>query len=299
MLIYGAGIAGLLAGCLFQTAKIFEAGPENTQGHKALLRFRSTKVADAVGIDFRRVLVHKGIWINGDLVQPDIRLANSYSRKVIGRLADRSIWNIEPVERYIAPENFIDQLIDRCRSRIEWEHAVSGEEIRLNNAEGHKAISTLPMGLMARFLKKEDAPEFKHAGIAVKRWRVPNADVFQTIYFPDRATRLYRASITKDMLIAEYVDSVDDYDFFKAFCLQERDCEPIETSHQRFGKIAPIDDAWRKQFIYELTTSHGVYSLGRFGTWRNLLLDDVVDDVNVVKKLMNSVGYDRFKHNFS
>lgn len=300
MKIYGAGIAGLLAGCMFQTARIFEAGPQSQSQHKAVLRFRSSAVGDAVGIDFRKVKVHKGLWFDGKPVAPSIQLANWYSTKVIGRLADRSIWNLDAVERFIAPEDFIEQLVDRCGNRIVWNHKVTREEV----LEGEPAISTLPMPVMAGFLANEmesafiqAAPDFKHAPIVVRRWRIPDADVFQSIYFPSLSTNLYRASITGDLLIAEYVDEADDFDLFEAFGLVEEDCEPIEKVSQRYGKIAKIDDAWRKQFIFDLTHRHQIYSLGRFGTWRNLLLDDVLNDLSVLKKLMNSTTYERMRHN--
>ena len=179
MIIFGAGIAGLLAGCMFQTAKIFEAGPENTSNHKALLRFRTSKVGDAVGIDFRRVRVNKGIWQDEKFTQPNIMLANLYSQKVIGRVADRSVWNLDPVDRFIAPEDFIGLLNERCAGRVEWGHAVSEEEVAAGFDQ--PVISTLPMNLMAKFVGSTDAPEFAYQPIVVKRWRVPNADVFQTV----------------------------------------------------------------------------------------------------------------------
>jgi len=294
MKIYGAGIAGLLAGCMFQQARLFESAPENTAQHKAVLRFRTPNVGDAVGIDFRPVRVHKGLWLDGKSVAPSIQLANWYSRKVIGKLADRSIWNLEASERFIAPEDFIEQLIERCAGRITWNHTLTAEEV-LNEKE--PAISTLPMNIMARFMADETAPTFSYEPITVRRWRVPNADVFQTVYFPALGTNLYRASITGDLLIAEYVDASDAYPLFEAFGLSERDCVPIEKVSQRYGKIARIDDGWRKQFIFNLTHKHNIFSLGRFGTWRNLLLDDVIHDIAVLKKLMNTTTYDRMKIN--
>ncbi len=295
MIIFGAGIAGLLAGCMFQNAKILEAGPENTTNHKALLRFRTAKVGDAVGIDFRRVRVNKGIWHEDRYVQPDIRLANYYSMKVVGRLADRSIWNLDPVERFIAPEDLISQLNERCAGRVEWNHPVTAEEVQ--GGFNQPVISTLPMNLMAGFVGAPNQPDFGYAPISVKRWRVPSADVFQTVYFTSPGTNLYRASITGDLLIAEYVGEPDKYAPFSAFGLNESDCVPIEQSRQRFGKIAAIDNNWRKRFIFDLTTHHNIFSLGRFGTWRNLLLDDVIDDIAVLKKLMNTSAYDRKRHN--
>lgn len=303
MKIYGAGIAGLLAGCQFQQARIYEAAPENTAQHKAVLRFRSSAVGDAVGIDFRKVKVHKGLWLDGKNVEPSIQLANWYSRKVIGKLADRSIWNLAPAERFIAPEDFIGQLVDRCAGRITWNHKLTREEVL---SEREPVISTLPMNVMAQFMANEftrefieAAPDFDYEGITVRRWRIPGADVFQTIYFPSLDTSLYRASITGDLLIAEYVHASDNSEdmMFEAFGLVADDCVPIEKVSQRYGKIARIDDAWRKQFIFWLTHERNIFSLGRFGTWRNLLLDDVIQDIAVLKKLMNTTTYDRMRAN--
>lgn len=297
MKIYGGGIAGLLAGCMFPTARIFEAGPEGQVQHKAVLRFRSSAVGDAVGIDFRRVRVHKGIWMETRFVDPSIEAANLYSMKVIGRLADRSIWNIDPVDRFIAPESFVEQLAERCIGRVHWEHTLTADEMLL---EQDVAISTLPMSLMSKFLlpleDRHTAPEFSYEPITVKRWRIPDADVFQTVYFPEKFTTLYRASITGDLLIAEYVGEPDDYYFWDAFGLHHSNAEPIEQVNQRFGKIAKIDEAWRKNFIFNLTQRHDIFSLGRFGTWRNLLLDDVIKDISVIKKLINTTSYERKKH---
>lgn len=294
MKIIGAGIAGLLAGCAFQRAKVFEAGPEGIAQHKAVLRFRSSAVGDFVGIDFRKVRVHKGVWMRGMFMQPNIMLSNWYSKKVIGRLADRSIWILDPVDRFIAPEDFIGMLVERCSGRIEWNHPVSIDELTSGEEE---VISTMPMSALAKMVGAENAPEFCYAPIVVRRWRIPGADVFQSVYFPDPETNLYRVSITGNLLIAEYVDEADDYDFFPAFGIQAGDCEPIEKVKQGFGKIAKVDDNWRKNFILQMTNQHRIFSLGRFGTWRNLLLDDVLNDIAVLKKLMNATSYERIRHN--
>jgi hypothetical protein len=304
MKIYGAGIAGLLAGCTFQSAEIIESRQKSESGHKALLRFRTPAVGDAVGIEFKKVRVHKGIWLDGKFVEPNIMVANLYSQKVIGRLADRSIWNIEPTDRYIAPLDFIEQLEERCASRIEWGRKIGWEDI----AHTHKSIpiiSTLPMNAMVEMAskitvgKKPDI-SFNYAPITVRRWTIPGADVYQTIYFPSPNVSLYRASITGNLLIAEYItpplskiDDGLDYPFWTAFGLSNGDMRQLEIANQRYGKIAPIDDTWRKKFIYQLSTQFNIFSLGRFATWRNLLLDDVIKDLGVLKKLMNSGIYER------
>lgn len=307
-IIVGAGIAGLMAANIFQRAHVFESGPSTQSNHKAVLRFRSSAVGDAMGIDFRKVLVHKGLWHEGRFTAPTIQLANLYSKKVIGRLADRSVWNLDPVERFIAPEDFIHQLADRCRDRIDWNHPV-------NNFERKDAIiTTIPMNVAKNLLPDAAPidrvpPEFNYAPISVRRWHVPKADVFQTVYFSEPGTRLYRASITGDLLIAEFIgdnskqhgveDTLDDYDFFPAFGLNKTDCRPHDTTKQRYGKIAPIDEAWRRAFILNASMKHKVYSLGRFATWRNVLADAVLHDIYVIKRLMQGDDYTASKHSHS
>lgn len=311
MKIFGAGLAGLLAGCMFQDADILEAGPSSQAEHKAVLRFRSSAVGDAVGIDFRKVRVYKGVWFAGKGVEPTIQMANWYSQKVIGKLADRSIWSLDPADRFIAPENLLTQLAEKCRGRVHWTTPVTAADVDPERlSAGEVIVSTLPMPVVAKMIGRPIAktePEFKSSPIAVRRYRLKSSDVFQTIYYPDPEKAVYRASITGDLLVVEYSDShpsvalelASDFEqqsVMNAFGLQLDECTKIETTSQRFGKIAPINDQWRKQFIFELTSKHNIFSLGRFGTWRNILLDDVIHDISVLKKLMNVSTYDRARH---
>lgn len=291
MIIFGAGLAGLLAAMQFQTATILEAGPEGHVNHKALLRFRSGIIGESIGIPFRKVTVRKGIWADGEFCTPTIEWANRYAMKVIGQLIDRSIWNIEAVERYIAPEDVIPQLIERCGKRILWNMPVTKELLACQLAMKQPIISTIPMSVLAALLDITDAPQFTSAAITVRRFRIPHADVFQTIYYPSPDTTLYRVSITGDLVIAEYVDRSDDYPWWESFGLSHSNFVPLENVRQSFGKIAPIDDAWRRHFMFQLTQRYNIFSLGRFSTWRNILLDDVFHDLNVIKKLMVSSAY--------
>lgn len=291
--IWGAGLAGLVAAQAFQNATIIERREKSPEGtHKALLRFRSPAVGEFLGIPFRPVTVRKGIWFNGRYVEPTIQRANWYARKVIGRLADRSIWNLETVERYIAPEDLVPQLLARFDSRIQWGKTVEATIVK----EDHAVVSTLPIGVLAK-LYGGDHPPLARQAVQVKRWRVRNSDVHQTVYFPDPDIALYRASITGDLLIAEYV--VDDGftgigqlgPLLEPFGLRAEECDPIEDVSQEYGKIAPINEAWRRSFVFRMSNEHGVYSLGRFGTWRNILIDDVLQDVNVIRRLLNTDSY--------
>lgn len=315
MKIWGAGISGLIAANIFQQAEVYEASTrEKMVGHKALLRFRSTAVADAVGIDFRKVRVHKGLWDEG-FVQPSILHANNYSRKVLGgALADRSVWDLHCVDRFIAPEDFVEQLIERCGDRIQWGHQVNALQAEFQGDEG-PIISTIPMGVLCKLLgmkvtvrNGERSPTeialWPRAAIEVRRWRIANADVHQTVYVSNPATRCYRVSITGDLLIAEYMVpawepagfNTDKFHPFEPFGLSQSDCEELDTVKQQFGKIKPIHEGWRRQFILEASNQHNIFSLGRFGTWRNILLDDVVHDIAVIKRLIAEDAYGRSRH---
>lgn len=288
MQILGAGLSGLLAACHFPTATVYEASPPSETGHKAVLRFRSSAVGDSVGIEFRKVRVRKGIWHCGEFHEPTIQLANWYARKVIGAVVDRSIWDLAPVDRFIAPENFQDQLIDRVGKRICYNSPVTEASIR-----GFRTptISTMPLSVLAQWFDRSQEIRWQHEPISVRRYRLPNADVFQTIYFPSLDTSLYRVSITGNLMIAEYMKEPDGYNFLPAFGLSPSMVEPLDTTTQRFGKILPVNDAWRKAFIFSLSQQFRLYSLGRYGVWRNLLLDDVIQDIGQIKKMINASPY--------
>jgi len=288
--IVGAGLAGLIAAHVFPRAWIFEARGEFEQTHRALLRFRTDNISKLTGVPFRRVLVRKAIWDREQEVPPGIEVCNRYSRKVLGQLiADRSIWNLEPVVRFVAPEAFHEELAENVGDRIQWGHKV-------DFTKPHDAIiSTAPMDVLLRELGWEHDQEFGRAGIRVKRYRVPRCDVFQTIYFPSEQHSMYRASITGDLLICEFVgDPIGNWsdEIVAAFRFPTQP-EPIDDVAQHYGKIAPIDERFRKGTIAGLTREHNIFSLGRFATWRNILLDDVLDDAAVIKRLIHAHEYDR------
>lgn len=287
--IIGAGLSGLIAAHAWPTVPVIEAAPAPTP-HRALLRFRSENVAHITGIEFRRVLVRKGLWSDGAFRPPTIALANEYSRKVLGRvIGDRSIWNLDAVERWIAPDDFHERLLANVGSRATFD---APDDLR-----GDKPfISTIPLPAVLQALDIEHGETFVRAPIDVRRYRVPNCDVHQTVYFPDTDLNLYRASITGDVLILESVAGRYDHDgvaavVFDALDVDLNDCEPQGRVKQEYGKIISLPDATRRALLFELTTRHGCYSLGRFAQWRNILLDDVVNDIHVIKKLLQSDNY--------
>ena len=288
-MIVGAGLAGLIAAHAFPTHELIDAMPEPKQTHKALLRFRSQRVGDLVGVEFKPVEVFKAIWLDGTEVPPSIRMSNLYSEKVVGKLLPRSIKQAESVLRYVAPPDLYETLLTSVGSRITW-----GEKADFNTIGA--CISTAPLPLVLADLNYTVRSVFRRSEIAVKRFLIDDADVYQTTYYPTREHTLYRASITGDLLICEFAGEPSGawwYDVIASFALERTQIDEIETTSQQYGKIIPIDEDERRALVAKLTIEHDIFSLGRFATWRNLLLDDVVDDIAVVRRLMKASHYER------
>lgn len=292
--IIGAGLAGLVAAHAWPQLPVLEAAPAPAKAHRAVLRFRSEAVAQLTGIEFRRVRVRKGVWFRGAFREPTIQAANLYAVKVAGRaVGERSIWNLDPVDRYIAPPNFYEQLVVSVSPRISWGTPADFAGMRT------PVISTAPLPLTLDAVGLQAGYAFERAAIRVRRYEVRGADVFQTIYFPSPETAMYRASITGALLIIESVVS-DNYEdrpavdlevARRAFGIDDELITPVDDVEQRYGKIVELPPAERKRLLFELTHRRQIYSLGRFATWRNILLDDVVNDIAVIKRLMRSSPY--------
>lgn len=294
MIVLGAGLSGLLAGALDRRATLLEAQPTLPHNHHAVLRFREDKIGKALNIPFRRVRVMKSVFTNGALtsaVTP--ATANHYARKVTGAITSRSILDLSSADRYIAPPDLVAQLAGACEGRIEFSR-------RIESLSGlpRPLISTIPLpAMLSLTATPPGAAEFERAAIRVMKFRVSGADVFQTVYFPDPDTPLYRASITGAELILELTGrgAMTQYALepaLAAFGLGLSDVEPLRTERQELGKILPLPSDVRKRTLSRLTREHGVFSLGRFATWRNVLMDDVFDDYHRIRSMMELDAYD-------
>lgn len=293
-MIVGAGLAGLISAHAFPRETIAEIQPEPSAIHKALLRFRTKDVGELTGIEFKPVTVHKGIYEDGTFHAPNIRSANLYATKVLGRLMDRSIWDLEPVTRFVAPQDFYERLINAVGHRICWD--TDWAEAQTQIPEKEPVISTAPLSAMLEAFCIDIGEEFDKASIHVQRFEVDRCDLYQTVYFPTAKHSLYRASITGNVLICEFAGLPDgnwNLDVHAAFGTDPGQLDPVGTADQKFGKIAPINEGKRRAAIGKLTAEHNIFSIGRFATWRNILLDDVVHDIAVVKQLINASAYDR------
>lgn len=288
-------MAGCIAGVLNQEAEIFEAGDGKTQ-HQAVLRFRSPAVGEAIGIPFKKVRVYKSIVINGGFAHHDIRNMNMYSYKVTGTYHDRSIANIKTEDRWVAPENFHDMLKEMCDGRIFFNKSVNSLD---GIEDSGPIISTIPIDVLARIVGEDFYIEGQKKSIYVSKFKIDGADLQQTIYFPDSATPVYRATMTGDIMRVESMEKAMNPDIdqvFIAFGMASNwtiiEEKPILWNHkQPIGKLLPIDEEFRRRFIRKMTEKYGIYSLGRFATWRNILLDDVLKDIHQIRKMINQDHY--------
>lgn len=303
MKIYGAGLAGLIAGHMLRRfePEIHELQLELPNNHEAVLRFRSEAVSVATGIPFRRVRVYKQVWYKNEAwVGPEMpsRITNQYSLKVTGQVLNRSIVNLAPVDRWIAPLDFVDQL-----SRGLDIHYHSLLSVYSLTQEGIK-ISTVPMPMLLGLM---NAPKYFRNSKWPHRttWNVvanihsPPIDVYQTTYFPEDNFRFYRATLTGPRLSIEYIqepkDMMEDVFFIltQAFGFGHFRVQEYRKHLMEYGKIAPVSESQRQGVIRLATERHHCYSLGRFATWRQILLDDIVNDVKVIERLIDADPYTR------
>jgi len=303
-IIIGAGLSGLIAAHAWPKAKVIEASVGPRENHKAVLRFRGEQVSALTGIPFRKVLVRKAVYSGGGFVEPNIRHANRYAFKVMGRISDRSIWNVAPSERYVAPDDLYGRLLDNVGDRISWGAAFDEWDVYAGGDT--PIVSTIPLPALLTAIGDAElnnhGQPFNFAPIQVRRYKLPDCDVFQTIYFPDQKTTIYRATITGNTMIAESVvpettssaafDRTDEIEFLEQV-FGIRGLILQTDSFQKYGKISPIDDTCRRELINILSEDFGVYSLGRFATWRNILLDDLIGDIAAIKSLMSGDEYQR------
>lgn len=308
MRIIGAGLSGLLAASVFPTAHVIERQTEaEYTPHSALLRFRSPAVGEAIGIPFRQVRVYKAIWSGfgfTSTVTPSV--ANAYAQKVSGRILPRSIWDLSPVDRFLAPPDMIPRLLEACRPRISWGCPVTADTFA--RFDGLPVISTIPMPVLAKMLLPSGFIEpvdweakFSFKAITALQLRIPDCEAYQTIYYPDSATNVYRASLTGDILIVEAIGDVlltDDElnEVFVSFNIPINAPEMLTSTSRKFGKIAPCDEGLRRQLIVHFTQQFGIYSAGRYAIWRNILMDDLLHDLHVIRRLLVSGEYGRILH---
>jgi hypothetical protein len=314
MHIIGAGMAGCIAAILNPTAQILEGAPERPDNHKAVLRFRTREISNLTGIEFETIKVYKSIYYKGlHYSECNPMFANMYSAKVVGKISNRSIWNLDCVERFLAPSDFHKRLLERLESEG---RVTYGEKItHISDTAIHTTediferkggiISTAPIGFMPKItgINFKESVDFGFKNILTIQGIVKDSNVHQTIYYPEVEFPIYRATLTGCKIIVEFKEGDwSEYkelyliEVLKSFGLYEEQVEFEKDFHiQKFGKISPINEDLRKRYIFDLTDVLEIYSLGRFAIWKNILLDDVLDDLYTIQKLIQSNSYDRKK----
>jgi len=288
MIILGAGLSGCIASLMIPGSKVYEPLKE-VKKHQAILRFKNDSISKTLGIPFKKVKVYKAIWHNDRNVQLSPQYIIRYSRKVSPKISHRSICNLDTEERYIAPNNLHEILLEMCSPMF-------GFDINLIKENSHTTISTLPIDVLCSNLGI-DIPKLEYHSILISRFRVPDCDAHMTNYYTGATTAVYRASIVGDELIIESAFDIIKEDIeqvLNSFGLMGIRVLPIiENYEQKYGKITPWCDDERKAILYKLTKEHNIYSLGRFAVWRNIQLDDVYNDILRIKEWSNLNEYDK------
>ena len=303
--IVGAGLAGLLAANMLRhhDPVVIEQQPELPNNHSAVLRFRTSSVGDVLGIPFRKVKMIKS-WLPWKNPVAD---GLAYSAKNSGTYrSDRSIVSssMEVHDRWIAPPDLIQQMADRVD--IEFNRVYDTAK------DSEKVISTIPMPALMGALEYPGRRgiNFQASTSLNISATIDKCDAHVSLMIPDPNIPFSRISITGDELIAE-VPKFTDYSgarepdsfvpaILDSLVTQATDLMGIPLSRvnlvrwsiQRYGKILPVDDVKRRDFIYWASTLQGrAYSLGRFATWRpGLLLDDLIKDVRIIDGWIRSGG---------
>lgn len=301
MMVIGAGLSGLIAGYYFD-AQIFEMQNSLPNNHHAILRFKTDIISKITNIPFKKVFVRKGIVHEGNyLDKPNIYVCNEYSLKVSGAInSQRSIWNTEPGYRYISPPDFIQQLANKCT--ITYGSKFGKKEFMSSEVK----VSTIPMPLVLRELEIP-SPEFtsRISYIITCNITKPQIDMYQTLYFPSLIEPFYRASLTGNQLIIELVENIDTDEVIKVveevieyFGVPKGlfKTDSIKYQEQQYGKIVNIADDTRKSLMWGLTRDYNIYSLGRYATWRPILLDDLAKDLQVIRSLISMEDQRRGYH---
>jgi hypothetical protein len=167
--------------------------------------------------------------------------------------------------------------------------------------ERTKVISTIPMPNLMIMLGYELMPVFGYLPGTTLRAILSDCDCHVTLYVPDPDLYYYRVSITGNELIvecghgiglkptADRIDSVVHSSLHLLGLDHSQLASEITVTKSQYGKIAPIDETARKDFVHWASTETGrAFSLGRYATWRpGLLLDDVVNDVRVIERMID------------
>lgn len=296
-------MAGLLAAHYFRPTRsvvVWERQKALPHNHEAVLRLRSNAIERITGIKLQEQSVRSGI-ISADraFTEPNIRLANQYALKVGDTITDRSIWGVTgEKKRYIPPLDFIGLLADSVS--ITYNKPFGLAQAKAAKEDGVPVISTIPMPALMDILGWKPKPKFSWRPIWVIKVEIKThaSNVQQTIYYPNPNDPVYRATLGRSHLTIELIRQVDEAtagayvksvveDFGLPLLAGQFFALP-KVTRQEYGKIVPSDPELCRDFMYQTTLDYGIYALGRFATWRQLVLDDLVHDLEVIGSMIRA-----------
>jgi len=263
---------------------ILEKQPTLPNNHHAVLRFKTPEIGNILGIPFKKVNMIKTYEPFKNVVADSL----SYSRKCTGKfLSDRSIIaGTVQAERYIAPKNLIEQMAENVLISYNTEFNPL-KKIKPNIPI--PVISTLPMPILMALLEYEHDINFDSIPGCVFIGRILDCDAYVSVLYPGLEA-YSRATITGDQLIVEFPnrteipDSIDLAIVYHSLGFYDVVVLDADFKNQPYFKITEIDEAERKKFMRWATVTHGIYSLGRYATWRpKLLLDDLIHDIRKIE----------------
>ena len=100
--------------------------------------------------------------------------------------------------------------------------------------------------------------------------------------------------MTGNKLIIEsmYEPSKDEiFGVIESFGFSDIQMPTVYQGYQTFGKLKPMDESARKSFMYKVSREYNIWSLGRFACWRNIMLDDVYEDMYKIRKMIGQHEY--------
>jgi hypothetical protein len=296
IVVLGAGIAGCIAYHAFRAENplIIEAKPQKDTipTHSALMRLRDPEVARFIGASCKEIEIEKGIYYNGEFVEPNILLNNMYSLKLYDEIGKRSILKPGSSKRYIldngfpAPGNIMwDSKVKRIKKGI----IILEDDTRIPY---DYCISTLPMFTTRNLIKYNPAGidlKFDSKRIYVKRYELnATSCVHQTIYYPDPYTPLYRATLQGKLIIAESSREMLGYDtelILESFGLFDCKIRLLSEDTLMLGKIKTLEEHARLQYILWLTDNMNLFSFGRFAIWKPIRTDHLIGDIEKIKRI--------------
>jgi hypothetical protein len=311
--ILGAGLSGCIAAGATQNfadeLEVYEAKSENKAGlseHKAVMRIRTDKIKDILGCSLKPIKVNKMVFFGNELKdKADITVNNLYSSKVSGEILPKSIETLGKVDRFLLEGS------PKC-SKVNWNCTLVSADLNRNLQFEDKTknrfivdydycISTLPMPVLLKSCNISYDFEFKANPIFVRRFRYKGTScVNQTIYIPSREFSCYRITLQNNLLIFEGVSDISDGEIeqlAKLFGIADiSEIENEESICMKMGKILSIPEKERKAIIWRLTEEYRIYSLGRYAIWKSIRADDVVEDIDAIKRL---IELDAINENYS